>query len=217
MAGSPGSQTVYTQTAGTTTVNGWVQASSVSIQGGILSGVGTVSLIAGPLSVSSGAIIHPGNSPGILTINGAYNNAGTLAIDILNLAGGPGTGYSQLIVNSTGVSILGGTVQVNLLTGGVVTSGDRFDILHASGGLSGAFAQLAGNPNFYLDYEASDVYLVATPIPPGIILLAPGLAGLYGLRRRMGRKAERKREMQSGASSPTRTRYYPVARNPFGI
>ena len=59
LAGAPGSQTVYTQTAGTTTVNGWVQASSVSIQGGILSGVGTVSLIAGPLSVSSGAIIYP--------------------------------------------------------------------------------------------------------------------------------------------------------------
>ena len=63
-----------------------------------------------------------------MTINGTYNNAGTLAIDILNLKVS-GTGYSQLIVNSTGVSILGGTVQVNLLTGGVVTSGDRFDIL----------------------------------------------------------------------------------------
>ena len=67
-------------------------------------------------------------------------------------------------------------------------AGDRFDIVHAVSGLTGTFASLTGSPNFYVDYELHDAYLVATPVPPGILLLAPGLAGLYGLRMRTRRK-----------------------------
>jgi len=195
LAGSLGSQAAYTQTGGSTTVNGALQAGSVSIQGGTLSGTGGIILVGGPLTVSSGATVHPGNSPGILTVNGAYSNAGTLAIDILNHAGGAGTGYSQLVVNSSAVTILGGTLQINILTGAVLNVNEQFDIVHAPGGLSGTFASVTGDSSYFnLDYEANDVYLVAnqnvtpTPIPPGIFLLGGGLAGLCFARRRMGRK-----------------------------
>jgi hypothetical protein len=196
LAGSPGSQAAYTQTGGSTTVNGFLQASSVSIQGGILNGAGTVALAGGPLSVSSGATLHPGNSPGILTVNGAYSNAGTLAIDILNHAGGAGTGYSQLVVNSTGVTILGGTLQINMLTGAVLNVNEQFDIVHAPGGLSGTFASVTGDSSYFtLDYTGTDVYLVAdqnytpTPVPPSLFLLGGGFAGLMCLRRQIRRRA----------------------------
>jgi hypothetical protein len=185
-----GNGTAYTQTAGTTTVNGALTAGSISIQGGTIQGAGSIN---GGLTVGANGMLHPGNSPGIITVNGAYTNTGILSIDVLNAAGGPGTGYSQLVVNSTGTTILGGTLQINVLTGAVITQGDRFDIVHAYGGLTGTFAQLTGNPNFYVDYEATDAYLVATPIPPGLFLLPSGLAGLYALRRGIGRKNSRRR------------------------
>ena len=175
----------YTQTAGTTVVNGGLSADLISIQGGILQGAGSIN---GGLTVGTGGSLHPGNSPGIVTVNGTYSNTGALAVDILKAAGGAGTGYSRLVVNSTGVTVLGGTLQINVLTGAVIMAGDRFDIVHAAGGLTGTFAQLTGSTDFYMDYESNDAYLVVTPVPPGILLLAPGLAGLYGLRMRTRRK-----------------------------
>jgi hypothetical protein len=178
-----GGGAAYTQTGGNTTVNDALTAGSISIQGGLLNGAGA---ITGGLTVGNVGTLHPGNSPGVLTVNGNYVNTGTLAIDILNLAGGPGTGYSQLVVNSSTVTILGGTLQINVLTGAVMTQGDKFDILHATGGLSGTFASVTGDSShFYVDYESNDVYLVATPIPPGLFLLSSGLVGLYGLRKRI--------------------------------
>ena len=94
----------YTQTAGTTVVNGGLSASLISIQGGVLQGAGSIN---GGLTVGTGGSLHPGNSPGVVTVNGTYSNTDTLAVDVLNAAGGPGTGYSQLVVNSTGVTVLG--------------------------------------------------------------------------------------------------------------
>jgi len=187
---SPGS---YVQTAGLTVNNGIITQTLVDIQGGTLQGTGTIN---GALNVAAGATLHPGNSPGVMTVNGTYTNAGTLAMAILNLTQGPGTGYSRLVVNSSIVTILGGTLQIDLMTGAFLTTGDRFDILHASGGLSGAFGQVTGDSSYFtLDYEANDVFLVAdqnvtpTPVPPGLFLLAPGLVCLYCMRKRIGRGA----------------------------
>ena len=175
----------YTQYDGQTIVTGTMGQAHVSIQGGMLSGSGTIN---GNVSVTSGAV-HPGNSPGVLTINGTYANTNNLVIDILSLAGGPGTGYSQLQVNSSSLTDLDGALQINLLSGAVVDPTDRFDILHASGGLTGSFSILAGDaPYFTIDYEQNDVYLVAngtpTPLPSALFLLGPGLAGMVALRRR---------------------------------
>ncbi len=93
-AGSSLSRTgAYTQTAGTTTVNGTLSATGpVDIQGGALQGTGTVSA-----NVSNAGQVNPGTSPGLLTVNGTYTqtSAGALNIEI----GGPnvGTDYDRLV------------------------------------------------------------------------------------------------------------------------
>ncbi len=186
----------YTQaTGGQTVVNGSLFASNLGIGAGILSGTGTV---FGNVTVSGTGTVHPGNSPGVLTISGNYasTSTGTLAIDILNLTGA-GTGNSQLQVTGTGA--LGGTVQIAFLSTLVVTAGQEFDILHAIGGLNGTtFAALTGRDASFFTavYTPTDVLLQANqtftgspvPLPPSLLLLAPGLVGLMGRRWLVKRK-----------------------------
>jgi autotransporter-associated beta strand protein len=60
-------------------VNGSISSSAVTVQSGAtLGGMGTV----GALTDESGGYISPGNSPGILTVNGNYNQAGTLSAEL---------------------------------------------------------------------------------------------------------------------------------------
>jgi len=165
------------QVTGTLFNNGWLQGSGV---------------INGNVSVTGGTV-HPGNSPGVLTINGTYSNTGTLAIDVLKVTrtAVAGTDFSQLKV--TGTAALGGTLQIDTLPGAVLVAGQEIDIL-SSAGLTGTFASVTGTEAslFYsLRYSGTDVFLVAeqnlnapVPLPSGLLLLAPGLAGLAALRRR---------------------------------
>lgn len=80
----------YIQTAGTTNVNGRLDQGIVDIQGGKLSGNGTVRSSFSPVSVGPGATISPGGaSIDTLNIDGGLDcNGCTLAIDI----GGAGLG-----------------------------------------------------------------------------------------------------------------------------
>jgi hypothetical protein len=188
-----GTNTGYTQTAGITTVNGSLIGSLISIQGGILKGSGTVT---GNVTVGNSGTVHPGNSPGVMTVNGNYTNTGILAIDILNLAQGPGVGYSELVVNGT--ATLGGILQLNLSPQTVLHTGEIFDIISAMNGYSGQFTFITGlSSDFTEQFGPNYVDLVATkdvnpvPVPPSLFLLAGGLAGLVGLRRRVGRKVSR--------------------------
>src|SRR5262249_46576957 len=71
-AGTLGVPGGYRQSAGSTIVEGTLTASSVDIQGGTLSGTGTI--IA---DVSNSAQVMPGLSPGVLTINGNYTQSQT--------------------------------------------------------------------------------------------------------------------------------------------
>jgi uncharacterized protein with beta-barrel porin domain len=188
----------YTQTAGLTSVNGSLNASTIGISGGILSGSGTV---FGNVSISGTGTAHPGNSPGVLTVSGNYTSTGgTLAIDIHDLATGAGKGFSQLQVTGTAALGVGvSTLQINVLPGAVVYKNDEFKILDAIGGLSGTFASLTGAyaSDFTPLYTSNDVILEATqsftapvPLPPSLLLLAPGLAGLVGRRWLATRKKQ---------------------------
>ncbi len=73
-AGTLNFTSVYTQTSGSTALNGGGITSStqLNINGGTLSGTGT---IAGGVSITSGAILSPGSpgfSPGTINITGNY-------------------------------------------------------------------------------------------------------------------------------------------------
>jgi hypothetical protein len=87
-----------TEPGGTNTVDGTLNlTANLPITGGTLQGIGTI-VAPGGVTNTSG-IVHPGHSPGILSITGDYAQSagGTLAVDVAGTA--PGTGYSQLAVS----------------------------------------------------------------------------------------------------------------------
>ena len=91
--------------------------------GGVVGGGGNV---GGNLNNSSGTVA-PGNSPGILTIDGNYTqgDTGTLALEIGGLV--PGDDHDKLVV--MGIADLDGTVAVELTGGFGPSTGDEFDVL----------------------------------------------------------------------------------------
>lgn len=184
--GSSATATSYTQTAGKTIVNGTF-TSPVTINGGILQGSG---LIIGNVAVGGGTV-GPGNSPGILSVNGDYTQTGGI-LDIQLLNNTLGSGYDRLYVNGT--ANLGGTLQIELLPDYILAIGDKFEIIKTTGGISNPFTSftLTGSPltgsvtGFKLTTEGNSMFISAVPIPASLWLLASGLIGLVGVRRRVG-------------------------------
>ena len=112
----------FTQTAGSTTVNGVLSANPVTINGGTLGGRGTITG-----SLTNNSVVAPGNSPGCITINGNYNQS--LAADLnIEIAGTVKcTLHDALIVN--GGVVLGGDLNVSLTGGFVPIVGNTFEII----------------------------------------------------------------------------------------
>ncbi len=156
-----------TQTAGATqvqpgatlTVSG-AFGHTFDMRGGVLEGTGTVSG-----SVVNSGTIHPGDSPGILTIGfGTLTNdpGAQLAVDIAGTA--PGLQFSQLSgaggqawLNNLGLT-------VNFDGGFVPTVGQSF-VIWTNAQINGVFASLAGNP-------AGGVVLVPQYSPNLVTLVA---------------------------------------------
>jgi len=96
---------------------------SIDLQQGTVAGSGTV---GGHLNNTAGTVA-PGNSPGILTIDGDYtqDGSGTLALEIGGLV--PGEEHDKLVV--TGTATLGGTLDVSLINGFALSGDMEFDVL----------------------------------------------------------------------------------------
>ncbi len=110
-------------TVPTTEVDGSLMAPhGVNIQAGLLEGNGTITG-----NVVSAGTVHPGNSPGILTIIGNYEqrSSGIFAVTLAGLT--PGTGYSQLQVG--GSAALDGTLAVSLASDFILAVNDTFQIM----------------------------------------------------------------------------------------
>ena len=105
--------------------------------GSLAKGTGSYTTV----SVFDGGKFAPGNSPGLVTISSTYTQAdgSTLLAEI----GGTtkGTQYDSLAV--TGAATLDGTLDVSLINGFVPASGNSFEVLHANGGIFGAFKQVS--------------------------------------------------------------------------
>jgi hypothetical protein len=153
----------YTQTNGSTTVNGQLDASIIDIQAGLLAGTGmldgtvTIGLDA---SIGPGNPVGPGNSVGTMTILVDLDLSGTLAIELA----GPET-FDVLDVG--GIANLGGDLNVSILDGYTSMAGDTMGILTAVGGISGTFDTVNlptrfGGLEWFVNYNPTNVTLVTT-------------------------------------------------------
>ena len=126
--GDPG----YTQTAGSTVLNGGALTSTTSailnLKGGKLTGKGTITA-----SVQNAALIDPGTTTpgeGLLKIVGNYTqtSAGTLRVDIKGTTAG--VSYDQLSVSGT--ATLNGTLDIMTASGFTPTTTDQFIVVKAT-------------------------------------------------------------------------------------
>jgi hypothetical protein len=140
----------YTQSAGTTTVDGTMTAADVSLSGGILTGDGT---IIGNLT--NAAIVIPGDTAGTLSVHGNYTQTGSGSLDIY--ISGPGV-YSSLVVSGT--ATLAGALNIFLAPGYTPDVGASFTIL-SFGTRQGDFGTEnglnLGNGHFFVANDSGDV------------------------------------------------------------
>jgi hypothetical protein len=80
------------------------------------------------VTVYNGAILHPGNSPGTLTINGTFSSSGNFLFDISGLNSGQ---YSVLQINGD-ATFSGGNIEFDFINGFNPKMGDSWDFLFAS-------------------------------------------------------------------------------------
>lgn len=178
----------FVQTSGQTIVNGTLNSvPAVQILGGKLSGSGIINA-----NVIMGGKLSPGNSPGILTINGNYTQTAFGAY-ISELAGpAAGTGYDQVDVN--GAADLAGRLDVNLLNGFTVALGDSFilmkydsetgtfdmvDLPKLSNGLMWDLSYDPGFLDLSVTGTAATTAVATTPEPSTYLLW--GTVGLLGI------------------------------------
>jgi PEP-CTERM motif len=142
---------------------------SIVVMAGSVGGGGS---IAGSLT-NSGGTVGPGNSPGTLSVQGAYTQSagGTLAIELAGLAAG--TQYDRLVVD--GAATLSGTLAVSLLGGFSPNLGDSFEVMTFASH-SGEFnnytgLDLGGHLALKAAYSATDLSLNARPAIDGDINL----------------------------------------------
>jgi outer membrane autotransporter protein len=156
--------------AGTLAINGSVAGNVAVGSAGTLGGNGT---IFG--SVVNAGTLAPGNSIGLLTVNGSYvQAAGSIYQVEVNNAG-----QGDRINVGGAAAIQGGTVQVQAAAGSYANS-TTYTIVRAAGGVSGTYAGVSSNFAFLtptLSYDANDVFLTLglgqTAFTPTFLALTP--------------------------------------------
>ncbi len=143
-------------------------ASVVDVEGGTLSGVGTISA-----NVINAAQVSPGSSPGILAVKGNYTQTATGSLNIQIGGDTPGAGYDQIA--SSGSTVLGGTLNVSLINGFGPRSGQVFNILtfaNSSGNFSTVnLPQLGGQPAFITQTAPTAYHLVGATTASDLTVL----------------------------------------------
>jgi hypothetical protein len=143
--------------AGVLAVNQTLTSPTVTVQSGAeLTGPGT---IVGDLF--NFGLLHPGDAPGTLRINGNFTQASS---GILNIELASPNNFDRLIVS--GRATLDGTLRLFLLNGFKPTSG-QFTIINAGQGIFGKFATVispSGDP-FQITYTNGLVTVLPVPVP----------------------------------------------------
>ena len=151
----------YTQSAGTTTVDGTLSASAISVTGGRILGVGKLN---SSVTVGGGTAptITAGDSgkAGLLAITGSYTQLSTATMNAFIGGTTVGTQYSQLQVGST--ASLAGTLTVTLASGFTPAIGATFMVLKA-GTVTDTFSNstiaINSTEHFAVSYTSTGVVL----------------------------------------------------------
>ena len=150
---------------------------------GTCSGAGSIS---GNLN-NNGGTVSPGNSPGVMTVEGNFAQAaaGTLLIELAGTTAG--TEYDVLQVE--GETSLSGILEVSLLDGFEPTVGDAFGILQL-GSIAGEFDQvilpvLTGSLSWDDSALTTQGSISVVPEPATALLLSLGFLAFW---RRPGRR-----------------------------
>ncbi|MGD0664700.1 MAG: hypothetical protein ABSA17_03090 [Rhabdochlamydiaceae bacterium] len=154
---------VYTNLSGNGIVN---NPGAAVVNTGHISGFLT---FTGDLTDAPSGTIHPGNSPGLITVDGNYTEGGTLILDIESLT--PITGFSQIRVG--GIVLLQPTSTLEAqFSGATPVQGDVYQVIaNSSGGpifCEGGFGSLIANANVVFDVSTGQlIVLGGPPVPPG--------------------------------------------------
>ena len=164
----------FTQTAGSTLLNGGNLSSSqpVQIQGGTLAGSGDIAA-----TVINGAQVSPGASPGRLNIIGDYSQSAAGALNI-ELAGLTPDAFDQLAVSGT--VALDGLLSTALIKGFAPAANSTFAFLTA-GALNGQFARHTYPSNqveLQIDYAANSAALRVLQVFTNVSKFPPVLAAI---------------------------------------
>lgn len=193
----------FTQTGGSTIVDGTLSQRTIDIRGGSLSGSGTVEALGGPVTVRAGASINPGNSPGTMVINSDFLcDACLIEIEI----GGRNDGqFDFLDIAGDATFLAGSQILFSFIDGFAPLEIDLFEFLEADGSIFGLneieFLTAGLADGFVFDVGGilgktggsalaldagnnSEPAPTAVPEPAAAGLFGFGLLGLGWLRRR---------------------------------
>jgi hypothetical protein len=155
---------------------------------GVGSGLTGDGTIISNFELTDGAAIAPGNSPGLLTIDGDLTMTGgsRLAIEIGGSA--RGVDYDALVVTGA-LDLQNALLDVSFINGFTPMLGDTFSIVEA-GSLSGRFANvpdsiLVGNYALELGYGPNGLAFTTVRIPEPATVVVLGLLVLGMMTRRL--------------------------------
>ena len=176
---------------------GVIRADEVRIQGGSLSGNGTVD--GNVINGLDGFVgtVSPGTSPGVLSITGDYDQ-GTNASLLMEL-GGSTAGIDYDVLQVGGAATLGGRLEIVLINSFEPLLGASFDLITATS-IAGDFntfllPELAGELSWLtetIDLGGSQVYRASVvPLPASAWLMLSAIGMLIHFRSRSAKKSLR--------------------------
>ena len=151
---------------------------------GTLGGTGTIArnVTNSGGVIEPGGVTKPGDAPGVLTILGNLDATQPSGLNIGLSGTTPGTEYSQLIVD--GSASLSGNLDLNLLHGFSLASGQTFDIVGTGDGLTNGLTSLSLN-GVGCAAEGGDAFrclsgsfvdiLTLSTLDPGALVVAGGM------------------------------------------
>ena len=147
-----------TVSAGTLLVNGSLTTSAVTVgSGGTLGGSG---LLGALLTVQSGGVLSPGNSPGALAAAALDLQAGsTTFMEVVGsgaAAGVAGTDYDQIQITTSGGLTYGGSLNLDFRSSTKFLNGTVFDLFAFNGASIGDFSSVfTTGTGLYAGYSLS--------------------------------------------------------------